>query len=95
MHASIRRYKTNSSAELTRRVKEGFVPLISKSPGFVAYYAIDTGQGEWASISIFTTQAEAEQSNWLAGDWAGKNAVDALSEKPAITAGTVVIHKAK
>lgn len=95
MYASIRRYKTQSGEQVTRLVKEGFVPLIKKAPGFVAYYAIDTGQGEWISISLFDSQAEAEQSNWLAGDWTGKSGVGGLTGKPEITAGSVVAHTGK
>jgi hypothetical protein len=39
--------------ELMRRVEEGFVPIISNAPGFIAYYALDAGEGVVASISIF------------------------------------------
>ncbi len=47
MHAVVRRYRFDpkSAAEIDRHVKEGFVPLIRKTPGFVAYYWVDTGGG--------------------------------------------------
>jgi hypothetical protein len=38
MHASIRKYKTDSPAKVTRLVNEEFVPRIKKLPGFLAYY---------------------------------------------------------
>ena len=55
MYASVRRYETDPGSvdELMRRVEEGFVPIISKAPGFVAYYALDAGDGVVASITVF------------------------------------------
>ena len=92
MHISIRRYKTKSSAEVTRLVKEEFVTLISKAPGFVAYYGIEAGADVWASVSIFDTQAQAEESNRLAADWV-KKTVASLLGAPEVTAGNVVTQK--
>jgi hypothetical protein len=92
MYASIRRYATDSSAEVTRRVQEGFVPLLSNTAGFIAYYAIDTGKGEWVSLSLFETRAQVEQSNDLAAAW--RNVALLLGE-PEVIAGEVVVSKAK
>ena len=46
MYATVRRYEgvTNPS-EVTRQVKESFLPLISEIPGFVAYYLVDASGG--------------------------------------------------
>jgi len=90
MFASIRRYRTNDAAEVTRQVNEGFVPLINEQPGFVAYYVLDSGDGTWTSISIFQDRAGAEGSNHLAADWARQHVADLLVAGPDITAGEVV-----
>lgn len=78
MYASIRRYTTGWGVEVTRKVQAGFVPVISKVPGFVHYYAIDAGEDSWLSVSIFETKAGAEQSNEVAADWLQKTC-DALT----------------
>ncbi len=91
MYIVIRRYKTNSPDEFTRRVKKSWVPLISKVPGFIAYYAIETEDG-WASVSVFKTKAGAEKSNRMAPEWIKQNA-PSLVVGPEITAGEAVIHK--
>jgi hypothetical protein len=95
MYVSIRRYKTNRAAELTRKVKEEFVALISKAPGFVAYYGIEAGTDTWASISIFDTQAQAEESNRLAADWVKKSVASLVAGTPEVTAGNAVVQKTK
>ena len=91
MHISIRRYKTSSGAELTRRVQEGFMPLIRQAPGFIAYYVVETDRDVWTSISVFATEAQAEASNQFAREWAGANVL-ALSGIPDVTSGPVTAH---
>ncbi|MGH8533504.1 MAG: hypothetical protein ACREV1_12455 [Gammaproteobacteria bacterium] len=95
MYATIRRYEgvTNPS-EAARRVNEGFVPLISQIPGFVAYYWVDAGGGTMISASVFQDQAGAEESNRRAADWVQQNLASLLPNLPQITAGEIVAHKA-
>ena len=93
MYAVIRRYgfDPKSSAEINRRVQEGFTPLIRKTPGFVAYYWLDTGAGVGTSLSVFQDKAGAEESVRLAADWVQKNLAGLLG-KPEITEGEVRAH---
>jgi hypothetical protein len=49
-------------------VDEGFVPIISEIPGFVAYYWVDAGDGVMVSTSIFEDRSGEEESNWRAGE---------------------------
>ncbi|MFQ5914439.1 MAG: hypothetical protein ACE5JS_14775 [Nitrospinota bacterium] len=55
MYASVRPYKVvpGSVGEVTRRVSEGFVPIVSKAPGFVVYYVVNGGDGVVLSINVF------------------------------------------
>ena len=96
MYATVRRYEgvTNPS-EAAQRVNEGFVPLISQIPGFVAYYWVDAGSGVMISTSVFQDQASAEESNRRAADYVLQNLVSVLPRPPQITAGEVVAYKAK
>ena len=95
MYASIRRYKTSpgAAAELARRVNQGFVPIISQAPGFVAYYVVDAGNDVVASVSVFQDQAGSEESNRMAADWVKENIASLLPAPPEITAGAVTVHK--
>ncbi len=91
MYATIRCYKAKSSPDLIRKVNEGFLPTISKAPGFIAFYAVDSGTGELASISVFETRAGAEDSNKAAADWVKKN--NLTIGQPEKTLGEVIAHK--
>jgi hypothetical protein len=69
MYATVRRYEgVTDPGEAGRRVQEGFLPLISEVPGFVAYYWVDAGGGVMLSTSVFENQGGAEESNSRAAD---------------------------
>ena len=63
MYASIRYYRTAKLDEVIRQVTEHFMPMISRAPGFQAYYLVHAGQDVTISVSIFDTRAGAEASN--------------------------------
>ena len=96
MYATVRRYEgVSNPTEAAQRVNEGFVPLISQIPGFVAYYWVDAGGGVMISTSVFQDQASAEESNRRAADYVRQNLVSVLPNPPQITAGEVVAYKAQ
>ena len=65
MYAVVRRYRfdPNNSEEINRRVRDAFVHLLRKTPGFEAYYWLDTGEGEGASLRVFRDKAGVEESH--------------------------------
>ena len=90
-YAAVRRYEgVIEPAEVTRRARAGFLPIISEIEGFVSYYVIDAGGGVIVSISVFRDRAGAEQSNATAADWVRENLAPLLPNPPQITEGNVV-----
>ena len=63
MYASIRqgKAKTGMAEELTRRIKEGAIPIISDVEGFRAYYVVYASDDTVTAISIFNDYAGAEE----------------------------------
>ena len=91
MWATVRRYEgVTNPDEAGKRVREGFVPLISEHRGFVAYYWADAGDGVMFSTSVFEDQADEEDSNAMAAEWVKANIAEVLPNPPMITAGHVV-----
>ena len=92
MFISVRRYSSVRSVnEVCRKIQSGFVPLLEGSPGFIAYYAIDGGNGTMATISMFSTEEMALESNEKAAKWLQENVADLQPEPPQITAGEVKV----
>jgi hypothetical protein len=90
MYAVIRRYKFDpkNAALINRHVNEGFIPLVRQTPGFVAYYWLDAGDGSGASVGLFQDKAGADQSILLAADYVKEHLAGILG-KPEITEGNV------
>ena len=79
-----RRYAVDSklvvrSAEIDRRIREEFVPIVKKAKGFVRYYWLGTGKGEGASVSVF--KAGADESVHLAADYVKDSKLKPLSDR--------------
>lgn len=88
MHVSIRKYeKVVSVTEVCRKIALSFVPILRKSPGFIAYYAIDCGGGTMATVSIFSTERMALESNEIAATWLQDNVADLQPVPPEIIGG--------
>ena len=95
MHVAVRRYQLDPASvdEVMRQVNEGFIPIIKDADGFLAYYALNAGAGEIATVSVFEDQAGAEESIRMAGDWVRQNLAALLPDPPDIIAGEVQAHE--
>ncbi len=96
MYMAIRKYQTTAGAsiqEIVQRVQEGFVPIVSQTPGFVAYHIVNTGNGTVASVTLFEDQASSEESTRRATDWVRQNLTSLLQLPAEITAGEVAYSK--
>ena len=59
MYAAIRKYiiKPNFIDEVMQRIQGEFLQIISREPGFIAYYAVRVDNDEVLTTSVFETQA--------------------------------------
>jgi hypothetical protein len=94
MYAAIRQGKAKAgmAEELTRRIKEGAIPIISDVPGFKAYYVVYAPDDTVTAIRIFDNHAGAEESNKRALAWIEQNLGPLLSGPATSVAGPVIVH---
>ena len=96
MYVAVRRVAgVTDSQKVAQVAKEGFVPIISQMPGFVAYYWVDAGDGVMISTSVFEHSSAEEESNFRAGQFVAQHLAPLLPNPPQITAGELVAYKAK
>jgi hypothetical protein len=95
MYASVRHYKmgTGSIDALMHRVDEEFAPAISQESGFVAYFAVATGDATLETVSIFHDKAAAEASNELASDYVRENLGDFALTRIEVSGGEVFVSR--
>src|ERR687886_1429619 len=95
MYVAVRRYEgVTDSKKVTQLVEEGFLPIISEMPGFVAYYNVDAGDGVIVSTSVFEHKDAEEQSSFRAGEFVEEHLAPLMPNPPQVTAGEVVNYKA-
>ncbi len=92
MYGSIRRYRVASGRfdEIVRAVKEGLLPLLQKTPGFLGYYVIDTKDDRATSFTICENQAAVDQANRIALGWVERNLPNQLAD-PEVFAGNMPV----
>jgi len=91
LFASMRRYEGVTDPVVAGQiVQDGFVPIVSSVPGFVAYFWIDGGNGVMASTSVFMNAEGPDESNRRAADFVRANLAPLLPNPPLITEGPVV-----
>jgi hypothetical protein len=96
MYVAVRRFEGVSDPQKVAQVaEEGFVPIISDLPGFVAHYTLDAGDGVMVGISVFEHKAAEEESTFLAGEFVAEHLEPLMPNPPQVTAGEVVVYKAK
>jgi hypothetical protein len=94
MYVAIRLYDgVKSPDEATAKVQKEFLPIISAVPGFHEYYAVKTGDGTMASVSVFRDKPGADASVQAATKWVKENMFKFLPNPPKVINGEMVAHK--
>ena len=94
MYAAIRQGKAKAgmTEELTRRIKEGAIPIISDVEGFMGYYVVYAPADTVTAISLFNNFASAEEANRRAIAWIEKDLAPLLTGPATAMAGPVIVH---
>jgi heme-degrading monooxygenase HmoA len=90
-YMAIRKYHIipGTGEEFLQRVQTGFVPIISRIPGFIAYDALQVGNDQIVSISVFDTPLGVIESTPRALQWVQENIAGLIQEMPEVMVGQV------
>jgi len=90
-YMAIRQYHIipGTGEEFLHRVQAGFVPIISRIPGFIAYDALLVGNDRIVSISVFDTPLGVIESTPRALQWVQENIAGLIQGMPEVMAGQV------
>lgn len=96
MHAAIRRYEgvdKNRTDELTRLVKDEFVPKLKERGDLQAYYVIEPDDVV-TTMTICDSPEAVEASTRAAGEFIRERGFsDAMPNPPQVTAGNVIVDE--
>jgi hypothetical protein len=95
MYASIRRYRLRGGTvdEVMHRIDQEFAEMLSKSPGFVAYHALEAGD-ELVTVSVFRDAEGASKSNEMAKNWVKESLGDMDLQRTEMLEGSVLVSRA-
>jgi hypothetical protein len=92
MYVVVRRYTGASKLMEVMVERQGEVKgIISSVPGFRAYYAVSTGGGGVASITVCDDQAGTAESSRRAAEWVRNNVTGVTMSPPEISEGETYI----
>jgi hypothetical protein len=84
-------FNPEASTELTRAIREGCVPRLRQTPGFVAYYWLDTNAGSGASLCVFEDRGSAEAAIEMSSGLVDER-LKALAGPHQVIKGAVMVY---
>ncbi len=99
MYAIIRRYTPKVKVEqkaiddLKHRIEEGFLPKVQEIRGFHSYYAMNVGNKEVLTISVFEDKTGASESTRRAAEFVKKDPMKDKMGSPEILEGELLVSK--
>jgi hypothetical protein len=92
MYGVVRRYRFDPQASETidHHVRIGVIQPVRETPGFIAYYWLDTGDGG-VSFTIFEDKAGADEATRRAADYV-RSHLQPLIGEPETTEGIIQAH---
>ncbi len=99
MYATIRRYTPKGTVDqktlddLKRRIEDGFVPIAQDIRGFHCYYAVNVGNKELVSVSIFEDKTGATESSRRAAEFVKKDPMKDQLGSPEVLEGELLVSK--
>lgn len=97
MYASIRKFRgrPDQMAEAMHRVDEIFAPRLEEMDGFVAYEAVDCGDGIVVSLTVCRDRAAVERSLELSATFVRDDLADIEIERLEALEGELSVSRAR
>ncbi len=93
MYAVVRRYASGAAlADAMIKSQPEITELLTSIPGFKAYYALRTGEGVVATITVCDDKAGVDESINRASGWVRANLAGASVSAPEITEGETFLN---
>jgi hypothetical protein len=99
MYATIRRYAAKATVdpksmdELKRRIEDGFLPIAQEIRGFHCYYAVNVGNKQLVTISLFEDKTGATESTRRAAEFLKNEPIKEQLGTPEVLEGDLLVSK--
>jgi hypothetical protein len=95
VYATIRKYADKATLidGLVPSVRDGFVPLLRRTPGFKGYFAFGSEDGHVLSVSIFDEVQSAMRADDRVREGVVSSLRDLLPNPPEVMSGEALLHE--
>src|SRR3712207_3864965 len=95
VHVTIRKYADKGAllGGLAPPVRDGFVPLLRRAPGFRSYCAFASEDGHAVSVTVFDGRRAAMRADDRMREWVVSSLRDLLPNPPEVLAGEALLHE--
>ena len=91
MYIIIKKFRSEAIEKAIETARTGFLPVVSKIPGFIDYHLITSGDGMLVSVLLFKSKAEGDASTAASRQWVKDNKFDSLYQLQELISGEVVV----
>jgi hypothetical protein len=95
VHVTIRKYADKGALidGLAPPIRDGFVPLLRRTPGFRGYCAFASEDGHAVSVTVFDDRQTAMRADDQTREWVVSGLRDLLPNPPEVIEGEALLHE--
>jgi hypothetical protein len=93
VYTVIRRYTLDSpTSQVRAALQRGYIEDACKAPGFIAYFAVEDEDGDFATVAVFRSQEDFENFANAEANWIARNLGDLLPAPDESLSGDTYVH---
>jgi hypothetical protein len=93
VYTVIRRYTLDGSTrDIRAALQRGYVADACKAPGFIAYYAVEDEDGDFATVAVFRSQQDFDNFATAEANWIAQNLGNLLPAPDEAISGDTHVH---
>ncbi|MGH2616731.1 MAG: hypothetical protein ACRDJC_15970, partial [Thermomicrobiales bacterium] len=93
VYTVIRRYTLDGPTRAVRRaLLQGYIEDACAAPGFIAYFAVEDEDGDFATVAVFQSQEDFENFTTAEASWIAQNLGDLLPAPDEAITGDTYVH---
>src|ERR671921_1487693 len=93
VYTVIRRYTLDNPTKAVRAaLQRGYIEAACKAPGFMAYFAVEDEDGDFATVAVFRSQKDFEKFATSEANWIAQNLGDLLPAPDEALSGDTYVY---
>jgi hypothetical protein len=93
VYTVIRRYALDNPTDAVRAaLQRGYIEAACEAPGFIAYFAVEDEDGDFATVAVFRSQEDFERFATAEANWIARNLGDLLPAPDEALSGDTHVY---